>query len=152
MHEQIIWGSFLTFLTAASVSDVRSFRLPNWLMLLGFVAGVSLSGAFAGVEGAKLSLLGMLTGLLPVFVLAAMRFTSMGDAKFMGAIGSFVGPEGALMTMLYGAVAGGVLSVVLWFTAKPDAERKKIKAPYGLALAVGAVVAALRCGFAGGVA
>jgi prepilin peptidase CpaA len=154
MQEQMTWVAFLAFLVSACVFDVRYFRLPNWLMLLGLVVGLALAGSFVGWPGVKASLLGALVGLLPIFVLAAMRLIGMGDAKLMGAIGSFLGPESVLMALLYGAVAGGVLSGVLLATAKPDPtkERKKEKAPYGLALSVGAVVAAVRYGFIGGVA
>src|SRR5688572_17965871 len=149
MQEQITWATFLAFLTAACVFDVRYFRLPNWLMLLGLIGGVTLSSVFGGWPGAQASLLGALAGLLPLFVLSAMRLIGMGDVKLMGAIGSFLGPEGVLMALLYGAVAGGVLSGVLLLTAKPEPtrERKKEKAPYGLALSVGAAVAAVRYGF-----
>jgi prepilin peptidase CpaA len=150
MQQNITLSLYLIFLLAASISDVRSYRLPNWLMGAGFVVGVSLSSFFGGVGGLQLSLLGALAGLLPFFILFALRLWGAGDAKFMGAIGSFIGPEGILFALFYGAIAGGVLSGVLWVTAKPSEDRKKKKVPYGVALATGGVIAWLRCGFVGG--
>jgi Flp pilus assembly protein protease CpaA len=151
MQQNITWLFFSAFLFAASASDVRHFRLPNWLMGLGLVTGVSLSSFFGGLGGLELSLLGVLSGLLPSFVLFALGYWKAGDTKFLAAIGSFVGPEGAIVALLFGTIAGGVLSGVSWLTAKPTEDRMKKKVPYGVALAVGAVIAVLRCGFVGGV-
>ena len=36
-----------------------------------------------------------------------------GDVKLMAAIGAWLGPALALLTALYGAIAGGVLAIVV---------------------------------------
>jgi prepilin peptidase CpaA len=151
MQQNVTLSLFLVFLLVASASDVRSYRLPNWLTGVGFVLGVSLSSFFGGWVGLQMSLLGAVAGLLPLFILFALRLWGAGDAKLMGAIGSFLGPEGVLWALFYGAIAGGVLSGVLWITAKPSEDRKKKKVPYGVALAAGGVIAWLRYGFVGGI-
>lgn len=147
---KIVWACFLLFVTAASINDVRRFRLPNWLMLAGLLVGLGLSVAWGGWEGAKSSLLGILAGAGPLFILFALRLWGAGDAKFLGAIGSFIGPQGAFEALAAGAIAGGILSAVYYSLPKPNEERLKQKIPYGVALAAGGIVAALHGGFAGG--
>ena len=47
---------------------------------------------------------------LPLFALGGM---GAGDVKLLAAIGAWLGPTGALWTGLYGALAGGIMAVVV---------------------------------------
>ena len=53
----------------------------------------------------------MVTGLAVFFPFFALGGMGAGDVKLMAAIGAWLGPGLALMTALYGAVAGGILAI-----------------------------------------
>jgi prepilin peptidase CpaA len=98
---------------AAAVCDLRSRRLPNALTF--GAAGLALAVQFAleGWHGLALAAAGWALGLglfVPVFALGGM---GAGDVKLLAAFGAWLGPLGVLWTALYGAIAGGVLALVV---------------------------------------
>jgi prepilin peptidase CpaA len=99
-------------LAAAVVIDVRDRRIPNWLT--GSIAGAGFGLAVGGgaVTPAQAAL-GLLTGLLLMMPGHVIGATGAGDVKLMAAIGSVVGPELALRSFLYSAVAGGVFAIAV---------------------------------------
>lgn len=116
------WSLLAGLLGLALVYDLATRRIPNWLVLVGLVSGAGWSWLAASAVGAPLpngseaglakSLLGAVTGLavmLPLYFLHAM---GAGDAKLMGAIGSFLGPMQVLGAVLLIFVAGGLLSLI----------------------------------------
>lgn len=137
-------ASLLTFCLTAAVYDVRSYRLPNWLMASGAVVGVGCSALLGGVAGLEQALYGGLLGIALLFLPFAARAMGGGDVKFLGALGCFLGPISCAWALLYGAVAGGALSLVVYClpgVTPPGEAKKRRKVPYGVALAVGAIVA-----------
>jgi prepilin peptidase CpaA len=98
---------------AACLIDLKSARIPNKLTFAA--AGLAiLFHAFApqgqGVGAAIAGLVVGLTIFLPVFALGAM---GAGDVKLMAALGAWLGWHPAIYVALYGAVAGGVLAVLV---------------------------------------
>jgi prepilin peptidase CpaA len=97
----------------ACVTDLRQARIPNTLTFGAAAAGLAfhllapqgLGFAFAGA--------GMLAGLLVFFPFFALGAMGAGDVKLMAALGVWVGWQPALNVALYGALAGGVLAVVV---------------------------------------
>jgi len=97
----------------AGWTDLRSRRIPNWLTVPGFLAGVALNSAFNGWSGLKDSLLGALLGLALLLPFVLLRSLGAGDWKLAGALGAFAGP-GALADLLIGSVfVAGVMAVML---------------------------------------
>jgi len=103
--------------------DVTKRRIPNWLVLVGLLAGVACSIWATQAAGPRLgeSLLGALTGLvllLPLYYLGAI---GAGDAKLMAAIGAFLSPVQVVGAALLTFVAGGLLSLAaaLWSRSLP---------------------------------
>jgi prepilin peptidase CpaA len=105
-------------------ADVRESRIPNVHVLLAMVTGLLLNtlgpdnGAegmlsdFPGALGLFKSLAGLSLGMLLLLPLYAIGVMGAGDVKWMGALGSFVGPHELLGLLLAVFLAGGVLSVV----------------------------------------
>jgi prepilin peptidase CpaA len=148
----LIWIPFGLFLVAAGASDIRSRRLPNWLMGLGALAGALACGLGAGWLGLLSAVLGALVGVLLLFAPFSLRAVGGGDVKLLGAIGAFLGPVGALFALLFGAVAGGFVAAAMLLPPLQRREGEKArKVPYGVALAAGGIAAALWLGFAGGI-
>ena len=105
-------------LVVAVVTDLRSRRIPNWLVVVGFVlAGTTQAFAAAqgvpGLAGTRLwaPLAGALIGAAALLPLYALRGCAAGDMKLLAMVGAFVGPALVLVVALGTLVAGGLLAL-----------------------------------------
>ena len=93
--------------------DYRERRIPNQLVFAGMIAGLVIGMVSGGIRGLAWSALGLLAGIGILFVPFVMGGIGAGDVKLLGAIGAILGAKGALFSMLYGAIAGGLISVII---------------------------------------
>jgi len=98
-------------LAVASVLDIRARRIPNWVTVPLFCAGITAAGLSGGVSAAGWALLGGLCGLALLIGPFAKGWTGAGDVKLLAAIGTWLGPLGALLCALASAAFGGLLSL-----------------------------------------
>ena len=91
--------------------DVRYRRIPNKLVLITLVGGLTLNTIFAGRQGLLVSLGGLTLAFGLMFLLHAFGTMGAGDVKLFAAIGAIVGSSLVLKTFLIVAVVGGVLAV-----------------------------------------
>jgi|SRR5579862_1318441 len=97
----------------AGWTDWRSRRIPNWLTVPAFFAGILLNLVTAGWPGLKSSLLGAGLGLLILLPFVFIRSLGAGDWKLAGALGAFVGWQ-VLANLLIGSVfVAGVMALIL---------------------------------------
>ena len=111
----------LLLVLAAVVFDVRSHRIPNWLVFAGLLIGIAFHTFLSYEWGLGYALKGAAVGFglfLPLYVLRGM---GAGDVKLMAMVGAFLGPASALGAVLTTLVAGGVLAIgaALWKGALP---------------------------------
>ena len=152
-------------LGSAAIVDSARRRIPNVISLGTAAAGMTLAGT--GISGITLtsSLVGFALGftmMLPGHIFGA---TGAGDVKLFAAAGAVVGAGRIIPAFLFMAIAGGVLALgVAWWRGRlahtmkltarlcgdPRATRTAIERqgehnrfPYGPAIAVGCVIAAL---------
>ena len=150
---------------AATVVDLRTRRIPNVLTGTMAASGLVLAAFGFGRISVGAALLGCVIGLvlmLPGHVLGA---TGAGDVKLMAAVGSLLGPLVTINAVLFTAVAGGVLAVVVAVQRKrlgttlagtgrmiaaPGDVKQEIagkaaasRFAYGPAIAAGSLIAAL---------
>lgn len=113
--------------TAASVTDLRSGRIPNKLtglamlgglafwLIAGLINGRGVAGndvTYSGTLAA--SFIGLLCGLVPFAILVTMGGLGGGDMKLMGAIGAWSASwQVVLGTTIYALIAAMLLAVVL---------------------------------------
>src|ERR1041385_149953 len=81
----------LVLALVAAIWDLRTRRIPNWLVLTGLIAGFGLNGVLSGLAGLEAALIGMLTGFGIYLALYLLHAMGAGDVKFMAAVGSLVG-------------------------------------------------------------
>lgn len=96
----------------ATVVDVRTRRIPNWLTGSALLLGLVVHVAVRGVPGLRDSGLGALVAgglMLPGWL---MRWKGGGDVKLMAAAGAWLGLDHGLLAALFSLVAGGLVAVV----------------------------------------
>ena len=152
-------------LIVATVVDLRTRRIPN--LLTGTMAAAGLGLAAFGLGGISVgaAVLGCLIGLVLMLPGHLLGATGAGDVKLMAAVGSLLGPLVVVKAVLFTAVAGGVLAVVVAMQrrrlgtmlagtgrmiAAPADVKREIAAgapasrfAYGPAIAVGSLLAAV---------
>jgi len=145
---------FPVLMAYAASSDLLTMRIANWLVLL--VAGVylalalwaQLSWADIGMSAAAAAVV-----LAVAFTFFALGWIGGGDAKLISATTLWVGFGLMLQYLLYAALLGGALTLILllvrryplparlaghkWIDRLHD---KKTGVPYGIALAIAALL------------
>ena len=107
----IAWWPTLIVLAVATFTDIRSRRIPNWLVLPFLLAGIVVSGITSGWHGLGQSLGGMALGALIYGVLAAMGGMGMGDVKLLAGIGAWIGPGQLMLALVITGLAGGLMAL-----------------------------------------
>lgn len=108
-----------TLLILACISDLRSRRIPNRLVLFGIGAamachGVALGAGWAPPAGPRwwAPIAGLAAGFVLMLPLYLLRATGAGDVKLLAMVGAFIGATAVVSAALYTLVAGGMLSLV----------------------------------------
>jgi len=110
MHS-IAWWPTCFVLFVATFTDMRSRRIPNWLVFPFLAAGVAVSGWLQGWHGIGQSLMGLGLGAVLFGILAWMGGMGMGDVKLCAAIGAWIGPGQLLMALVITGLAGGLMAL-----------------------------------------
>lgn len=130
-------------LTICVISDFKSRKIPNSIVGIGLVSGLTLSGLNLNGDISLLqSVLGLLVGLcmlLPVYMIGKM---GAGDVKLLAMCGSFLGAEATLMAGLCAFLAGGFFALIwIFLVSKIQVVDKRY--PYAFAIATGTAMAPL---------
>ena len=110
MIETLTTIAFAAVMVAALVSDARTKRIPNWLILAGLAAAILLRG-LSGWGILLNTLLGAGVGLAVTFPLFALGAIGAGDAKLFMVVGAFMGPRMFFTALLVSGVIGGLLGI-----------------------------------------
>jgi prepilin peptidase CpaA len=137
----VMFVILVSVLAAATFTDLRSSRIPNWLTFSAM--GFALVGHawLGGFPGALFSLLGLGAGLGLFLMLYVTGSIGAGDVKLMAAVGALIGPYGALLSGLLAMIVGclyalGAMCYQWGFVAT---GRKLAFAAYGALLTGGKV-------------
>lgn len=110
MHS-IAWWPTVIVLGIATFTDVRSCRIPNWLVLPFLAVGIVVSGWTHGWHGLEQSFLGIGLGAVIFGFFCWMGGMGMGDMKLCAAIGAWIGPSQLLVAMVIAGLVGGVMAL-----------------------------------------
>lgn len=148
-------GVFFLLCAFASVKDMSSLTIPNWVN-----AGIALAfipaALFADISWATFGwhLATGLIAFLICFALFAFGAFGGGDAKMIPAVSLWMGPLGVMPFLLGTTIAGGVLALAVLLARKaipeafaPGFVRATMEdgngVPYGVAISIGAVFGGL---------
>ena len=152
----VMWV-FLSGLVVATFVDLDHFIIPDSISIGGMVAGLALSalvpslhGADAAWRGLTMSAIGLAAGFVPLQTIrlvgtaiyrrkgriAADEYAmGFGDIKLIGAIGAFLGWQGAAFSIMAAALYGTLVALPLLVTG----NRKLLdRLPFGPYLSLGA--------------
>lgn len=103
----------IAVLLAATVIDVRSYRIPNALTMPAMLAGVfahTLASAHHWT-GLAAALGGLVAPVIILIPLHALRLLGAGDVKLLAAVGAFIGAPDIILAILFVLAAGGFVAV-----------------------------------------
>lgn len=110
MHS-IAWWPTVLVLAVAVFTDLRSGRIPNWLVLPFLAIGIAVSGWQHGWGGVGHSLAGVGLGTVLFGFFYILGGMGMGDVKLCAAIGAWIGPMQLLTALVITGLAGGVMAI-----------------------------------------
>jgi prepilin peptidase CpaA len=97
--------------TIASASDIRSRRIPNWLVFPFLAAGIIVSTFVSGWSGLAHSILGVLLAAFLMGLLYVLGGMGMGDVKLCASVGAWIGPHQLVFALMFMGLAGGVMAL-----------------------------------------
>ncbi len=162
-------GLVLALASAGAASDARERRIPNALTIGGAAVAFAIGFSTDGWPGLVEAFEGLGMALALLGAPFALRIVGGGDVKFLMALGAFLGPRRTLEAFIWATAAGGLWAAAMlgvspraraqvltsWIqfknlvyardasVLKPETHDDTIGVPYGLALALGAVIAQL---------
>jgi prepilin peptidase CpaA len=166
-------SSLLILVTAATVMDIRSQRIPNTLTVGYLLLVLCVRYAQSGFPGATAGVAGAAAGFALLLPLYLPRWMGAGDVKLMAAVGAHLGWADTLRavawTFLFGAAGGflllarrqglgaftgrylamlrGFASTGLWCYSPPLAgEPARLRFPYAFAIALGSLATLIQTG------
>lgn len=110
-------------LVSAVVSDIRTRRIPNAVVLAGILSGFLLHSLlpegngflskWPGGLGLLDSLQGLAIGAGALFPIYFLRAMGAGDVKLMAAVGAILGPDDIIPAVIGTCLAGGIVSLLV---------------------------------------
>jgi len=107
--QTLAWWPIVAVVVIASITDLHSRRIPNWLVFPFILAGIVTSTIVGGWSGLGHSLLGVLTAAVLMGLLYVLGGMGMGDVKLCVGVGAWVGPQQLLFALAFMGLAGGVM-------------------------------------------
>jgi prepilin peptidase CpaA len=110
MHS-FAWWPTVAVLCVATFTDLRSRRIPNWLVLPFLTLGFMVSTRQQGWHGIGQSLEGAALALMIFGFLFWMGGMGAGDVKLCIAIGAWIGPSQMFLALVLTGMVGGVMAL-----------------------------------------
>jgi prepilin peptidase CpaA len=146
-----LWPA-LILVGLATITDLRSRRIPNWLTLPFLAAGIVAGGVRHGLAGVVQSVEGAGLAVLLLAALCFLRGMGWGDLKLCAAVGAWIGPGRLVFALIMMGVAGGLMALaalaVHGLRHKTPArltldDAEAFKLPYAPAIAIGTLFSVL---------
>jgi leader peptidase (prepilin peptidase)/N-methyltransferase len=144
--EAVSAATFLTLVLGIAITDAREMVIPDQFSLGGtaiglglaaFPGGITFLTAFAAAAGSYIAFWIIKFGAEKAFRKPAL---GVGDIHMMAMVGAFLGPAGAVLTILLGSLLGLIIGVPLMFR-RDELKPMGTYLPLGTFLAMGAAVA-----------
>jgi prepilin peptidase CpaA len=108
--QTIAWWPTVLVMMVAALTDIRSQRIPNWLVFPFLLAGFVVSTVVDGWGGLTRSMLGVLIAVTLMGLLYVLGGMGMGDVKLCAGVGAWVGPHQLWFALAFMGLAGGLMA------------------------------------------
>ena len=138
----------ILLVSAAVVLDFKTWRIPNWLVLIGMETGIFVTIQREGWRmGGIQVVLGIVLPIALLFLLYQFGFLGAGDIKLFAALGAFIGME-VWRIVLYSFLFGGVLSLLYmvknvwipWLKHRRRRRHRRNKIHFSMAILLGCLL------------
>lgn len=151
LGEKLWWWLFVSWSLTLIYTDLRHRRVPNRLVVVGFMA--QLLWVMAAVllpawrypppwSGWFMACAGFLLALL-FFPLWSRRLMGAGDIKVIAVLGFLLGLAPLVLTLMLASLLAGLHALLYLMAAAWVAPQRPCKIPYAAYLAIGALSVAL---------
>lgn len=106
-------GFLLGMLALAVIYDVRSRRIPNWIVFSGIAIALLYHLYLGGYSGFFFSFKGLLLGICLIVLPFALGGMGAGDVKLLGMVGALKGSVFVFYSFLGMALWGGIIALIL---------------------------------------
>lgn len=107
----MIWWCNVIALVTASAVDIRSRRIPNWLVIPFLGGGLMCHGVTSGWSGVALSFSGVGLAALLFGLPCITRGMGMGDLKLAAGVGAWIGPGQLFLAFVLTGITGALMAV-----------------------------------------
>lgn len=113
MTDVISAGIALILIVWAVSEDVKAFRIPNRLIIAGYIAGVIML-VIRGFSGEYIGnyITGTLVGLSEMLIFYIIKAVGAGDVKLFAVLGLLLGKTLITQLLIVSLVTGGITGVV----------------------------------------
>ncbi|GAB2536029.1 A24 family peptidase [Gracilibacillus alcaliphilus] len=108
----------IIFLLVVAYYDIRKHRIPNWLNVVGTLAGILYHLFVYQIDGLLQSVFGLLVGGGIMLVLYIFKAIGAGDVKLFAAIGAITGVLYTLYAIMYSIIFAGIIGIIILLFTK----------------------------------
>lgn len=98
-------------LLIATITDIRSQRIPNWLTFPLILTGLVAHTVYGGLDGLKLAGGGFALGFIAMAIPYFMGVMGAGDVKLMAGVGAWLGTTTTMTAFIFTCIAGGLYAL-----------------------------------------
>ncbi|TDQ42201.1 A24 family peptidase [Aureibacillus halotolerans] len=102
----------IVVLLIAFVTDLRTSKIPNWLIVISLILGLLYHG-LNGMDGVLFAGAGFLAGILPTMFLYVFKALGAGDVKLFAALGAIGGASFVLTLLIYAVIFSGIIGLIV---------------------------------------
>jgi prepilin peptidase CpaA len=136
----------IALFVAAAYGDVKTFRIPNWLVAAVAILGLCRLIVIGDLSVALYTAGASLVVFIVVFLLFWRGLVGGGDAKLMTATALLVGYSHLFNFLALMSICGALLTLamlVTWWRSEQPQPKARLAVPYGVAIAAGGIVTLL---------
>jgi prepilin peptidase CpaA len=103
--------ALFALISLAAYFDIKERRIPNWLILFGFIGGVLLA-ALQGSTHLVVSVASFFVGIVALLIPFAFGWMGAGDVKLLAAISALLGYSRLPRVLFYSSLVAGSIALL----------------------------------------
>ena len=105
----LIWS----ILTTGCLFDARDYKIPNELIILGYIGGLLLNLHSYQIMGVAIFITKAIWPILLLSLLTVVKGLGAGDVKLFSVMSTMVGAANLVTTFIYSVMSAGVIAIGL---------------------------------------